>query len=611
MKTIIKDVIEAYELIEKNLSKVRKPKMVEDNLDRGFQVSKAACKQQELVAMSPIMKNMLVRFDGYANEKKLMVNDPPTKAEKWVNTQAKARLQDVNGEPIHEYDRTLPLRSKRHYDCDCYQNLKENMRDIQPGQEDERKKNLSIFARPTKSVFNVKAALQKDVVFQKTIELVMDVLPSVRASDEFHEINLPFMSKHTNVSYPYWYNDRTKVGKTDETYAALTMREAKALPLPRVLDYNISTSYGRNQRGKGRLLIAISRIVNLILNQLEGEEIKAYKQKSPLFAGYNDDTYLKNVLVTMLRDCEKYDLKAANWDQRLYDLHVSLDWIILLGAISIVKTNGSRGKQIALYRALLATRTWIVDGMSGKIIEIYGRIFSGFIDTNRGGGIINAIITLYCCMKQDKNYSKWVYVLLWFMLVMGDDNLFVYKVLDEEQFVRDMKGLGFEVHPDKKEFGIFFLQNRIFEDPASNELVMTYPWTRVLRSILFKEVSKGLGPYGWVLAIWQQLYKLIEYEPALDAVVSIIYPFDEKHLGLDITLRQLKAAVKEEDEKAIADNPNNETTATKLFDGDPTKAKQFLVGDNGTVEFSGEYLRKVRRAIVSSVNRCKSRKWIA
>ena len=60
------------------------------------------------------------------------------------------------------------------------------------------------------------------------------------------------------------------------------------------------------------------------------------------------------------------------------------------------------------------------------------------------------------------------------MLVMGDDNLFMYKQLDENKFVEDMAGLGFEVNPLKQQYGVFFLQNRLFQD-ETGKLVMAYP----------------------------------------------------------------------------------------------------------------------------------------
>lgn len=149
--------------------------------------------------------------------------------------------------------------------------------------------------------------------------------------------------------------------------------------------------------------------------------------------------------------------------------------MLLLGAISIYLANGQRSKEIALVRACLAMKTWLVNGLSGKFEEVYGRIFSGFIDTNRGGGIINAIITLYCCMQQDPDYSSLWYRLQYYMLVMGDDNLFIYSELDEEKYVQAMKNLGFEVNPDKQQYGLFFLQNRLFKPKDSSDLVMAYP----------------------------------------------------------------------------------------------------------------------------------------
>ena len=60
------------------------------------------------------------------------------------------------------------------------------------------------------------------------------------------------------------------------------------------------------------------------------------------------------------------------------------------------------------------------------------------------------------------------------MLVMGDDNLFCYKTLDYKKYLKDMEQLGFKVHPDKQEYGLFFLQNRLYTS-EDGKLCMVYP----------------------------------------------------------------------------------------------------------------------------------------
>nr|UDL14459.1 MAG: putative RNA-dependent RNA polymerase [Picobirnaviridae sp.] len=605
-KGLIEEIIENYDLIDKEMGKVIKPNTSSADMTRGFEVSKLACRQQEDVEMSPIMKNMLERFGDLKHGERLKVNAPITKAEKWLNETCQKLLNKYNGQgKSKKYNFSLPIDSKQFYDVDCWDNLKENMRDIQPGQEKERLAVSRLYSEPTKE-FNLRRKLKTDLVLQKAVELVCQTLPSVRATHEFKEINLPFMNKHTNVSYPYWKNDRTQVSKDirrifrleeNTTYAQLTLKQAEQLPLDDIYKYNISTAYGRNQRGKGRFLVAISRIPNLILNQLESVEISTYKTKCSLFAGYNDAPYLKKVLTYFVEECNRRGYKCANWDQKRYDQHVNIEWIKLLGAISMLKANGDRSKQLALKRACLMTKTWLVNGMTGKLEEIHGRIFSGFIDTNRGGGIINSIITLYCLMKQDPEYADIAYSSQWFMLVMGDDNLFMYNPdhFDYDKYVKDMSLLGFEVHPDKQQFGAFFLQNRVYKD-ENNQLVMVYPWTRVLRSALFKETGKGLGPYGWVRAEAQQLYKLIESPIFFKIVLNILCEFDDYKLGYGKSVQYINDQIKKEDALALSENKRAKSTAEMLYDGDPTKENQFT--DNGRKQAS-EYLSQIQHAIDS------------
>lgn len=596
---IINAILENIELINKEMKKCTKPNTSSANMARGFEISELACKQQEDVAMTPFMKNALLRFGDLKEGERLKVNSPLTKAEKWFYESCQKLLEKYNpqGKDL-KYDFSLPVDSSQFYDVDCWDNLKENMRDIQPGQFNERRKVSIEYGTPTKN-FDIVKMLKTDIVLQKAVEIIVNELPYVKASKEFKQVNLPFLTKHTNVSFPYWMNDKAKLPKELrkeglDTYAQLTLQIAEQTPLEDIYKYNISTAYGRNQRGKGRFLVAISRIPNLMLNRLESVEIETYKSKCSLFAGYNDAPYLKQVLTYFVDTCKKQGWRCANWDQRRYDLHVNIEWIKLLGAISMLKANGKDSKDIALKRAVLMTKTWLVNGMTGKLEEIYGRIFSGFIDTNRGGGIINAIITLYNLMKQDPKYANVAYSNRWFMLVMGDDILFMYDPshFDHDRYVKDMSLIGFEVHPDKQQYGAFFLQNRVFDQ--GNKLVMAYPWTRVLRSMLFKEQSKGLGPYGWVRAAEQQLYKLLETPIFFKIVLNLIAEFDNTHLGYGKDVQYINEQIKKEDAEALAVNKRSISTAESLYDGDPTKSSQY---DQSQNSFSSEFLKAIRQAI--------------
>lgn len=594
-KDLIERLIGNMREIEKLAAQFKQPSISKEEKERGKEVSFLAMKQQPEVPMSPIMKNLMVKAGDLQTGERLLVNSKPTRAEEWVHSVCEAALQKFNGAKPKGYNFNAPLESILHYNVDCWDNLKDNMRDVQPDQAKQRSEVAAQFSvKPLE--LDVYKLLSTDVVFQKAVEIVFDLLPKVRASQEFREVNLPFMTKHTNVGYPYFRNDRRPAPfDKNETYAQLTMRISETLPLDQLSRYNVIAYYGRNQRGKGRLICGTSRIINLSLNRLESEEIAAYKSKCSLFAGYNNDEYLQECLTTILDECTKRNLKCANWDQSKYDMHVSPGFILLLGAMSMEKANGKTAFEIAKYRAALMLRSWAINGLDGTIKEVFGRIFSGFIDTNRGGGIINAIISTYCVMKQDPNYSDLVYRLAWYMLVMGDDNLFVYETLDHDQFVKDMESLHFEVNPDKQQYGVFFLQNRIYK--ANNgDIVMMYPWTRVVKSMLFKEHLQGLGPYGWLASELQQLNKIKQDPVFLGIVVNMLYPYDSLHLGVGITADKLIQGIKSEDQEAKKKDPSSLSTAEKLYDGDPTKASQFKV-ERGDIQLEPTYFSSILDAV--------------
>lgn len=433
--------------------------------------------------------------------------------------------------------------------------------------------------------------------------LILDMMPAVRASDQIREIDLPFMTKHTGVGFKWWRNDRTVDPKTGKTYGEITMSTAEQIKdmYDEWDKWNVSTMYGRNQRGKGRLLIAVSRVLNLLLNQLEGVEIPTYKTKFPMFAGYRDDEELKKVLINIGEACESKGLKCANEDYSSFDFTVGQGILALVGALSIMKANGSRSKKIALKRAAYAQKTLLVDGLSKKILKILGRIFSGFIDTNRGGGLANAIQMTYEMMELDPKYSDLIYELDYYMLVMGDDNLHVYRDIPgfRQLLSKNMKQhFGGIINEAKYEFGPIFLQYRVFRDPATKEYVMVYAWTRVIRSMLMKEEAKGLGPVGWTYAFYQQLWKLYEFKEAFSIAVNLLVVFDNNKFYMDTPISQLNEMLKKEDADAMAKAKTDaqkrrvSTTWDRLADGDPSKAR--FTGENvGLLEKIQARIREV------------------
>lgn len=603
----LSEIVSLLHEIEHGVKTLQLPKLTQSELNDGLKSSKAGASQPEEVAMTPLFKNALVHYGDMKKDSdyRLGVDSPMTKAEQAIVSNCKLLLHTFNGSSV-EYDDSKDVFSVDHYNVQCYQNMKENMRDIQPGQAKQREEMAQLYQTDTFFNFNkVIAMIQKDQLFQKTIVLIMDMIPFVKADDNIIDINLPFMTKHTGVGATFWKNDRTIDPKTNKTYAQVTMDIAESIKdkFDEWYKWNISTMYGRNQRGKGRLLIAVARVLNLLLNPLEAKEIEAYKVKSPLFLGYRDDTELKKGLISIGEYCQKNGLKCANEDYSAFDSTVGAGLLGLVGAISIMKANGSRSKRIALQRAIFAQKTILVDGLAGGTKVIKGRVFSGFIDTNRGGGLCNAIMMTYQCMKQDTTYSKYVYEAPAYMLVMGDDNLHVYKQLDRERLSKDMKNIfGANINQVKYEFGPVFLQYRVFRDPKTQDYVMAYAWTRVVRSMLMKEESKGLGPVGWTWAWYQQLFKLIEYPEAFSIAVNLLIPFDENKFMIDIPIKQQIEMLKKEDTEAMskaktqAQKRRVSTTLERLYDGDPSKerfADALNNGDSSIMERIQSMIKKV------------------
>lgn len=577
VKQFYKELVQIMDEIERLASKLDKPPVIPATVDEGFKSSKRGSAQPEEVPMTPWTKTLLQRF-GDLNEshERLMVNDPLTRAEKWVYD-SMLKILDKYFPGPEKYDETIPLRSHIHYNTQCKQQLHKNMRQVVPGQADEREAAIQEYTRAVKPI-GLRKRLLEDPVFQKAVELVFNEMPYVKATDEWREVNTPFMSKHSNVGNKWWKRDISIVEDSTETYGEMTLRIAKTVPLEDLWKWNLSTMYGRNQR-KGRLIIAVPRIINLSLNRLQAPEIEAYKHKSSMFVGYGNDLDLKRALTYILQECEKRGWKCRNVDQSRFDRHVGREFILLENAMRVMKANGRLSKKIAMYRAALSLKTWCIDGLSGKILALIGRIFSGEIDTNLMGGLISALINTWGNLEQDKTYANIAYSLLYWILVMGDDCLSVYRDRDSVRFDKFMSSIGFKTNAEKDEYGPMFLQYRLFEDPTSSKLVMAYAFTRVLMSMMWKEESKGLGPGGWYLSWLQQVQKVVEYEPALKTIVNFFLPLDEAGLYLDKPISYVIKLVEQEDRdvqaKMTTANQKRrfESTFDKLADGDPTKAR--------------------------------------
>lgn len=579
-KAITQELIANMREIESFSRTLPKASLNGQQVARGLEVSARACAQPGEVAMSPYCKDLLTRFGDIKDDERLLVGAKATKAEEWLTRAVTQYLLTKTGHKLDKYDTSKSLVDVEHYWRDCWDNVKQgtDWRQIQPGMEKQRQEMLLRFTRPTRSTQLVRNLY--DPEFSTAVELVLNELPNVVATNDWVEPSMPFQRKLTNVGAP-WFNRAPNIDRmTGKSYGQLAMELSKKIGnnWGTLAKYYMICAFGRNVRGKGRLIQGVPRVVNISFNRLEMNEIEAYKYKSPLFAGYSSRSDLKDILIKMFEDADKVPLAMANYDFSWYDETVSRDDLLLLGAMSMHKAKNSLGKEIAKVRAAFMLQSQILDGMSQQIRPVFGRIFSGELDTNRGGGIINAYNNTASCIHQDRNYVAHVSRLRYRMLVMGDDNLMVIpRDWDEQAHVKFMASRGYEVNPDKKAWGVFFLQNRLFKIDQTYH--MAYPFPRVVRQTLFREDSAGLGPYGWLITAYQQLEPLVDYADALRFPANLLWQLDRQHLALDQSVSQIVEGIKSEDQKAYselrteAQRRQFRSTFTKKDDGDPQKSE--------------------------------------
>lgn len=561
------------------------------NWDRALEVSYLASRQVEEVAMTPYMRNALLHFGDIGVDERLKVDAPVTKAELYIQNKVEKELIRQFGSKREKYDRRRPVLDKRHYAVDCWRNFKTGtaMRDIQPGQSRQREEGFATFRKAaprTEGLFD-------DPYYKVALRSVIYDMPQrIQKSNEFKDWSGPFANKHTQTSFPFFYRDDVIVSAENDqtgdlkpyygkTYGELCIEVARQIVESDLstLDYAVNVGYGRNQRGKGRPLIAMSRIPAVIYNQMTQPETERCKMQCPFFIGYNSRSILRNAMAEQALWATDNNYAMENFDYHAFDQSISPEWLATAGAVWWYLAADKRSKAVVDERTLYTMSGYLVDGIASdqrdSIAPIQGRQFSGVIETNKSENVINSVASTACMLRQ---HDQWLNDICrrapYARMYIGDDCCLTYdkQRFSHDTYVEDMiDNYGFEVHPDKGEFGAFFLQNRLFLD--DDGLTFTYPWPRVLRSCLFREQSRGLGPAGWTLATWSQLANISEYREGLAFVRDIILEFDEQKLMLDKPIGAIIKQVQEEDEQAIAENKRARTTFEIVNDGDPGKVQ--------------------------------------
>lgn len=545
------------------------PKVVSN----GIRTSSLAMAEVNEVHLTPYGKEWLHRAD--LTDKRLLASTETTKFEKELTKITEELLITFVGSELLTYPNEI--FSFDNYRVDCWRNFKRDsaIRHIVPNMNKQREEEFKKFSKP----------LSKPELLNLTsselvgLDLLNDLIPDVKSSDKWVELNGLFKTKHTNVGYPFFRNDKAIDPSSGKTFGDITDNIARKSKPEEVINYPF-IAFGRNQRGKARPILGGSRIQALVFNQLESPEISAYKEHSLIFKGYLSREDLKPWLIKMGKFAETKGLTIINRDYSKFDTTVPTELRQLIGSISTVKCKDQFGKRISRARILSSLRSHLIDGLSKSIYPIYGRIFSGEIDTNAIGGKINAYVTLSSLIADDNRNQKLFYDLIKNkvppILVMGDDNLTIsYPQRNLANIIN--KRYGMVVSEEKGESNVFFLQNRVCKSKNGDKLIMITPFTRLIRTLINKERQIGLGPYGWTIATIQILSQLIEWPELMWAVTQkIIIPNDKFHLFLDKSWNHISKGVAAEDKLAQKDKGSKFiSTFDKLNDGDPQKVNDF------------------------------------
>lgn len=617
----LKAVLDAFKILQNYERKwypsLRKP-LDPKALAKGLSVSKMVCKQPETVVATPLMKNLLImegdvkvirRKDGTTETTKLGVG-VESKAVDWINRVTHAALVKFNGPEKHDYSLETDPASKILYDTDCWNGWKQQPWDIVPGMEDMIEESLDpYFSKETNMSDDIMfQRLTKDPVLQLVVLSVMAELPSVKAVREIRAISMAFQQKGTGVSWPYFANDRKLVDDKGLTYGELCMQDAeRALNAGEismeefVLLNNIYTLYTRLQRGKARALEAQSRRVNLIINMVNGPEMEAWKDIKSLNLGFVSEAILGERMTEMYDQMVKFTLNAANIDYSGWDRNLGKGWVTLQNAIRFALAPDAFTRKLIALRHFCTVHSRIVNGLSQKCQEIYGRMESGFLDTTLGNTTAQKLQSRYNLALQDKKHSMVISQLKGCDTnCLGDDLL----ALGHGDFVSNFakvakKYCGSIVHEDEKHAtGLMFVQYRWFK--LAGKPVIAYNWPRVLRSMLSKESAKQLGRGGWTLSFYQQLGKLGQVPEALSIVTNIAAALDTRGLLLNTPVEEILKMVQEEDKQAMEGNGQKrtgmQTTAERLYNSNPN-IPGVIIRDNGTVELDGNYFKDIQARI--------------
>lgn len=579
----------------KRLSRLPHDKVV---IERGIRASSVANSEVTEVAMTPWFKNMLRKFDKFGPESRLLLSSGPTKAEKKLMEWVKVMLTKHNAPGLSEKygeDHT----SRQMYDVDCVRNASVIMRQQPLNWKDQVVERIDRYKEPLYG-----ESLKMDNLMLAAFDFVESVAPSFNSSDEFREINLPFMTKHTNVGAPSFTNDRTIDKLSKKSYAELTLEEAERIKsVEELIPFRYGTLYHRVQGKSARAVIGTSRIPNLYFNRVVSPGVAADGLRNPMaFLSYGDYGRLRKGLIDLGEYIENNpSIMAINWDQSQFDTRISLKQKCISAVIRSNQCRDARGKRLIKEMTAFYSSLTLLDGIRKTSFPGYGKTFSGELPTQWFENSLHAGAAIDGVSRQHPQFINFLRGLmnvgLYPISTMGDDILILIpKSTDLDKLFKYLEDTyGWKVHPlkDKGEPGVFYLQHRAYRH--NGQWRVSTPWTRVIRSLTFRERPVGLGRFGWYMMMYQQIERLSDEPEILKDVLKFFVQFDDGRLGTAFTSSQFKEGLQAEDDEA--QRRGNLTSAQKLDNGDPQRKAHFWNGHEWKSSYIDKMLDLVRDAL--------------
>lgn len=543
-------------------------RLTPEETKNGIAVSRLVVTPVSNASVTPWFKTMLQQFDGLnkSQGKPLMNDMPETKAEKKVLEFITTLLDKYSPQGKDQRYADVDEMDPSYYHVDNWRNFR-SLRQL-PSEKDQKKilrTKFTVFTKPLKDN-SIVDKLKYDKVFGKAVSFVLELMPYFTSSTEIKEINNYFTSKHTNVGAPYFRNDKTLVDKNSgstKTYADVTMEDAHKVTGIQDL-YRVITLLNRFKYQSGRPVMATSRVANMYFNQILRPAIEVYQKHCTFMWTYNDLDFLKQVMIKNYEIGSKMGITMNNRDYSSYDSTITRDEKLLGFAMLASRIRDYRGKRLALQAAAYyAGDMFVVNGMDNRMNKIYPRVYSGEVFTNFIENIINAVESVYIQLLLDPDFTNRARKIIDLggapLLMMGDDNAIMEKKgLDDVKYSQLMKEhFGKTLYPivndkAKGEKGYFILQNRLFK--SGNSYVFATPYPRVIQSMAIRERPVGLGYFGWCMMAFQQFERLAQVPDIQREVIRFWAQYDTDKFGTKLTPQQFAQKLKEEDQKAKAEN---------------------------------------------------------